>query len=486
MEEKLLASFFASIKEALKAYAAPYVYVRMQFKELAAVLNGLAQYILLYLNDYIKILFPQIKGQGSLPAASSEQKPAGSQEEDLDLGDGFGNLFGDEEPAEKSGAAQPKKEEKPQEKVEEKKEEKKEAKKEEKKEEKPQANAEANAEAKPQEKAEEKAEEKPQEKKEEKPQEKKPAAAVLSSFFKKPNGFRPAHQSLSLDKVYTILETLLCSKEQLVAMVMQNADAGKELQALVAETNLSNIYSAFGRVGSFIGYAINKYPILEMAEAGLYNKSDILADVAHFADNLIKLEDFQNIKNNKQLMQNIKQMLPLNRMVQGKTTGNVPLDVTVNNIPYQEHLFADSQKKQQPLALLKSSEQFATSYLATLGADGSVNVWNTELALFRVISSFFGKDFQVAPPSPRLSLSPGLLLRVSAPPRLRARPPLTGSPARRANSTPSSRSWIPSCSPRTTTRASTSRRSTGSWSRFCWRSTGRLRSRLPTTRRFRS
>lgn len=68
---------------------------------------------------------------------------------------------------------------------------------------------------------------------------------------------------------------------------------------IFSESNLSGIYSAFGRIGSFIGYAINKYPIIEMAEAGLYNKCDILGDVAHFSNNFLKLEELQNIKDNK-------------------------------------------------------------------------------------------------------------------------------------------------------------------------------------------
>lgn len=36
-----------------------------------------------------------------------------------------------------------------------------------------------------------------------------------------------------------------------------------------------------------------------MAEAGLYNKCDILGDVAHFSNNFLKLEELQNIKDNK-------------------------------------------------------------------------------------------------------------------------------------------------------------------------------------------
>lgn len=73
-------------------------------------------------------------------------------------------------------------------------------------------------------------------------------------------------------------------------------------------------------------------------------------------------------------------------MVQGHNSPNVPLDVTINSIPYQEH---EGREKGAEIKYLRPNIHSNSIYVSSIADDGTVNIWNTELTLFRVAKSDF-------------------------------------------------------------------------------------------------
>ena len=182
-------------------------------------------------------------------------------------------------------------------------------------------------------------------------------------------------------------------------------DASPELRALFVQ-GASRLNSAFGRLSSLVSYANSKYSLVQVAESGLYNRGDVSTDLRHFMEPEVHLEELENTRNGLPIWSNLQEKLPYNRMLAGKTNPNVPLAVSINSLPYQRHQWnakeevksegeakTENKVAKKPLKIVRPTHVNA-NYVATVGSDGSVNVWNTELALFRVAHSNFAADFQ--------------------------------------------------------------------------------------------
>ena len=81
----------------------------------------------------------------------------------------------------------------------------------------------------------------------------------------------------------------------------------------------------------------------------------------------------------------LERQFPNNLMLRGYPTWNVPRHVTLSSFPPQLHI--SSAKKEDEIELPNpilcvESTQFSPLVL-TCSEDGEINVWNTELRLFR-------------------------------------------------------------------------------------------------------
>eukprot|EP01017_Pseudomicrothorax_dubius_P006493 TRINITY_DN11858_c0_g1_i1.p1 TRINITY_DN11858_c0_g1~~TRINITY_DN11858_c0_g1_i1.p1 ORF type:complete len:268 (-),score=82.21 TRINITY_DN11858_c0_g1_i1:34-837(-) len=94
-----------------------------------------------------------------------------------------------------------------------------------------------------------------------------------------------------------------------------------------------------------------------------------------------ELDSILNLpETNSSLWSTIARQLPANRMLRGLPSPNVPLHVTINSFPAQSHLNA----RNEPAAILHLARDETSNFFSTISSDGTVNVWNADLALYRV------------------------------------------------------------------------------------------------------
>lgn len=75
-----------------------------------------------------------------------------------------------------------------------------------------------------------------------------------------------------------------------------------------------------------------------MCEVGLFSKCEMMTNVRHFEAPNVQLEKIENIRNDLPLSSNLYfQLRNHSRMLSGNTSGNINLDLTINNIPYSNH-----------------------------------------------------------------------------------------------------------------------------------------------------
>ena len=186
---------------------------------------------------------------------------------------------------------------------------------------------------------------------------------------------------LNAEQIYFMLQILLNLDETLYAMTLHET-ASPKLQKYWPNKQ-PRLFTAFARLGSLLTYPSNKFSIVQLAEAGLYNTQDILYDIRHFIDPTKRIEELHNIKENEELWSLLQKSLPNNRMIQGLTSENVPLHVTLNNIPPQQHS-SEAQNK-----VIDIATNPKTSLVSTISENGEVKIWNTEVALVCMAHSNF-------------------------------------------------------------------------------------------------
>ena len=191
-------------------------------------------------------------------------------------------------------------------------------------------------------------------------------------------------KDLNLNQIYLLLHHLLSIDEALYAMTLHSQCSNKLKRYWPSKK--PRLFTAFGRLESLLVYPSNKFSLIQIAEAGLYNAQDILYDVRHFIDPERRVEELQNLRDEKDIWSLLQKSLSQNRMVQGLPSENVPLHVSVNNLPAQEH----SKDLKQKIVNIASHEN--TSLISTVSQNGEVKVWNTEIALIHMGSTNFRKD----------------------------------------------------------------------------------------------
>ena len=184
------------------------------------------------------------------------------------------------------------------------------------------------------------------------------------------------------------MNTLLLIDENLFAMV-QHEDVSPKVQ-LYWQNHNARLFSAFGRLGSFISFPSNKFSLLELAENGLYNTGDLLYDVRHYLDPEKKLDQIQNLRSDQTLCNFVENSLPENRMVQGYPNPNIPLSVTINSLPPQYHSRNENLSKSKISHVAQSDE---CPYVATVSNNGDVKLWNTDVGLVCLASDNFRGEF---------------------------------------------------------------------------------------------
>ena len=200
---------------------------------------------------------------------------------------------------------------------------------------------------------------------------------------------------LTLNTLYTLINTLLTIDEALFAMI-QHEDASPKFQFYWQNKN-ARVFSSFCRLSSFLNFPSNRYSPLELAENGLYNTTDLLYDVRHFLDPEKRIDAIQNLRPEQNLSLFLEKSLPENRMLQGLPSTNVPLSTTINNLPAQYHSRGDDLSKTK---ILKVAQHPDSSQVATVSNNGDVKIWNTEIGLVNLATDNFRRDFN----NPELSL----------------------------------------------------------------------------------
>ncbi|KAL4512083.1 hypothetical protein ABPG72_005085 [Tetrahymena utriculariae] len=204
--------------------------------------------------------------------------------------------------------------------------------------------------------------------------------------------------SQTYDSIIDQIRIMLSLDEQLFAMTLHH-EANSHLAQLFANS-FSRIYSSFCRLGSLMNYTKSQYSPLEMSESGLYNTYDTLSSLRHFEFPFIKIDQLETYKKKIPLWQNISLQIPHSRMMKGQACLNVPLYITINNIPFQQHIRVRELKQDyqnlcdsNQIRILRPNRQYTSNYISTVSSDGCVNVWNTEISLLRVFVSDFKRDF---------------------------------------------------------------------------------------------
>lgn len=193
---------------------------------------------------------------------------------------------------------------------------------------------------------------------------------------------------LPLDDWFEVLEVLQNLMEQLLAMILHE-EIDDELAAIQMQ-NRNN--SAFGRIGSMIGYANSKFDLRDLAESGIVNQFDQYQSLRHYQE-LYQLDQLENVKGRQQLWTVLQKQLPNNRLLKLQSSCNVYMDVFINNLPYQTHKSIKATGGTQPqgpesllgsgishsdetkIIILRSNLSYRTNYVCSLGSDGSINIW---------------------------------------------------------------------------------------------------------------
>lgn len=72
-------------------------------------------------------------------------------------------------------------------------------------------------------------------------------------------------------------------------------------------------------------------------------------------------------------------------MIEGLPNPNVPLSITINALPYQEH-------EGGTICEIQTTE--SSPFISTASDNACINIWNTELGLVKLVSINFRKYFE--------------------------------------------------------------------------------------------
>jgi len=191
-------------------------------------------------------------------------------------------------------------------------------------------------------------------------------------------------KNITFNQILQLLQSLLVLDETLYAMSLHEEASDKLKKYWISRK--PRLFTAFARLGSLLNFPGNKYSLVELAEAGLYNTQDLLFELRHFLEPERRVDELQNTQEDIDLWTLLKKTLPENRMVQGYPCENVPLSVSLNNLPAQPHNY----KEQDNIAHIATNPQ--TSIVASVSNSGEVKLWNTEFALVNLGHANFREE----------------------------------------------------------------------------------------------
>ena len=198
------------------------------------------------------------------------------------------------------------------------------------------------------------------------------------SFFKQ----------LTPSSLHNLMNSLLAMDEALFVMI-QHEDASPKFQSYW-QNRSTRLFSAFSRLSSLLNFPSNKFSLIELAESGIYNSSGALYDARHYLDPEKRLDAIQNLQTDQSLSSFLEKSLPDNRMVQGLPTTNVPLSVSVNNLPVQFHSRRGDDI--DSTRILKLAQHPDSTHVVTISKNGDMKIWNTEVGLVNIGADNFRAD----------------------------------------------------------------------------------------------
>lgn len=140
------------------------------------------------------------------------------------------------------------------------------------------------------------------------------------------------------------------------------------------------LYSAFERLGSFLNYGNTKYDPIRLAEAGFYNKSDMLQDLAYceYPEEPVPNAEETTAASETALRE---KLFPFARMVRELPFPNVPLNSVVSSLP------AAKISETQVVA-----HDLQAPYGAFLDKEGAVSLWSLELMTYKMLEFRIHED----------------------------------------------------------------------------------------------
>ena len=188
---------------------------------------------------------------------------------------------------------------------------------------------------------------------------------------------------LTIEDINLLLSVLLKADEQLWCLTSTD-DVGDDVRALW-DVRTSRVHTAYGRLSSFVTWPTPSS--ITLAEAGLCNVGDKRVSLRHFMEPDTEVENALEYdqKTRGEIWTLLERDFPNNRMLRGEPCANVPLSVTLRYLPSLKHTNTEAE----PQEIVHVEQKADSQFVMTASADGSVNVWNTRLRLFRVLATNF-------------------------------------------------------------------------------------------------
>ena len=175
----------------------------------------------------------------------------------------------------------------------------------------------------------------------------------------------------NIDEVYTKLGYWLNLDEQVRCQLLDHKN-----EKLFSELypNYSRLYTAFFRLSSFLNYGNSRYDVIQLAELGFYNQSDLLQNLAHYEDPHVPISNIEEgpFLSESQLL---RKRLPHLRSLNNLPFPNVPLEVSLTSLPAQTHDGGDISK------VVTSG-----NFFGLVSTDKVFSLWTSEVLLLNLIS----------------------------------------------------------------------------------------------------
>lgn len=205
------------------------------------------------------------------------------------------------------------------------------------------------------------------------------------SKISKEEGKAPGERQaqLSIEDLHLMLSILAKLDEQLWCLAI--AESSSDEICALWNVNTSRIHTAYGRLSSYVSWPTNG--AVQLAEAGLVNVGDKRIMLKHFMEPGVQIENAMQYdqRSRKEIWSLLEKNFPNNRQLRSEPCLNVPLSCTLKYFPALRHTNMDKKPEEITHVEYKTNNQ----YILTGSADGSVNIWNTSLRLFKVVSANF-------------------------------------------------------------------------------------------------